>query len=189
LVTPNLNSEETDAKDNRGPEAESRKRKEKHKPNRLLLFNPQRDTIFLRSLDTSANELHNMMHDIEGIDCIQHLALPLKRGRWFPSQGTWHHVLSFMRQLKTVTFMIGSSEKTWKGIQQTIELRDLEEWFMDGRCRDVGKGEGYVIDVSDVASRMRRLTEVTSRRYPTTYRASACAIQFRVVAWKRGDWS
>ena len=173
----------------RGFDAETRRRQQKHKPYRFLHFNPQRDTVFLRSLDAPANELHTLMHDIEGIEHIQHLALPLEKGRWHPSQGVWHHILSSMRELKTVTFMIGSTEKTWRGSRQTIELRDVEQWFMDGRCRDVGIEDGHAIDVSEVGSRMRKLTDVTSRRYPPRYRSVACEINFRVVAWKRGDGS
>ncbi|KAE9381824.1 hypothetical protein N431DRAFT_491131 [Stipitochalara longipes BDJ] len=168
-----------------GPGAETRKYEQKHKPNRFLYFNPERDTIFLRSLDTFPNELHTLMHDIQGIGSIQHLALPLEKGCWLPLNGIWHHILSSMPELKTVTFMIGSKEKTWKGSQRTIELRDVEQWFMDGRCRDVGHGDGSAIDVNEVGSRMRTLTATTSRRYSPRYRSLACAINFRVVAWKR----
>jgi hypothetical protein len=123
------------------------------------------------------------MQDIQGMEYIQHLALPLEKGCWLPSQGIWHHILSSMPALKTVTFMIGSKEKTWRDTQRTIELRDVEQWFMDGRCRDVGHG-----DVNEVGSLMRKLTTSTSRRYSPRYRSRSCAINFRVVAWKRGNW-
>jgi hypothetical protein len=89
-----------------------------------------------------------------------------------------------MPALKTVTFMIGSMEKSWRGAQQTIELRDVEQWFEDGRCRNVGFGD-KAIDVSDVGVRMRRLTDTTSRSYHPRFRSAASAINFRVVAWKR----
>ena len=97
-----------------------------------------------------------------------------------------HQVLASMRQLKTVTFMIGSSEKTWRGAQQTIELRDVEQWFMDGRSRDVGN-DGLAVDVSEVTSHMRNLIESNTRSYVGARKSSARAINFRVVAWKRGD--
>jgi hypothetical protein len=174
----------------RGPGAESRRQQEP-KPNRTLHFNPERDTIFFRSLDFPQNELSSFVHQINGMNTIQNLAIPLELWKGIPSKLQWHGILSSMPELKTVTFMVGSKEKSWRGIQQSIELRDVEQWFVDGRSREVHRGNGGTIDVKDVEPCLKRLLPYTSYTYVVTRtgrrsrRAVRRVVHIRVVAWKR----
>jgi hypothetical protein len=100
-----------------------------------------------------------------------------------------------MPELKTVTFMVGSKEKSWRGTQRSIELRDVEQWFMDGRSREVRRGNGGTIDVKDVEPYLKGLLPFTSYAYvvsPTGRRSRRPAmrvVNIRVVAWKRGGRS
>ena len=180
----------------RGPGAESRRRRRQQepKPNRTLHFNPERDTIFFRSLDYAPNELGSL-HQINGINTIQNLAIPLELRNGIPSKSEWHGILSSMPELKTVTFMVGSKEKSWRGTQRSIELRDMEQWFVDGRSREVRRGNGGTIDVKDVEPYLKGLLPFTSYAYvvsPTGRRSRRPAmrvVNIRVVAWKRGGRS
>jgi len=90
-----------------------------------------------------------------------------------------------MPALKTITLMIGSKEKSWKrgGL---IELRDLEQWFVDGRERNVQHG-GVVMDIGDVARYLMNLDPLT-RAWPVGGRNIVGGyINVRLVAWKRGN--
>jgi hypothetical protein len=125
------------------------------------------------------------------MNTIQNLAIPLELGKGIPSKLQWHGILSSMPELKTVTFMVGSKEKSWRGIQQSIELRDVEQWFVDGRSREVHRGNGGTIDVKDVEPYLKRLLPYTSYTYVVTRtgrrsrRAVRRVVHIRVVAWKR----
>jgi hypothetical protein len=178
-----------------GPGAESRRHRRQQqepKPNKTLHFNPERDTIFFRSLDYLPNEL-GCLHQINGINTIQNLAIPMELRKGIPSMLEWHGILSSMPELKTLTFMVGSKEKSWKGSQRSIELRDVEQWFVDGRSRAVRRGNGGAIDVMDVESYLTGLIPlppyayVVDRTGRRSRRRSPAmrVVNVRVVAWKR----
>jgi hypothetical protein len=88
-----------------------------------------------------------------------------------------------MKALKTVTFMIGSKEKSWKG-SQSIELRDVEQWYVDGRSRDILCGSTRV-DVRDVGTFMTSLPQKRVPLWLTPGTTKERAINVRVVAWKK----
>ncbi len=50
--------------------------------------------------------------------------------------------------LDTLTLLVGEKEKGW-GKGKYVELRDVEEWFVDGRERKVDV-DGVTLDVADV---------------------------------------
>lgn len=96
-------------------------------------------------------------------------------------------------ELKTVTFMVGSKEKSYRGTQRSIELRDVEQWFVDGRSRDIHKGDGGTIDVDDVGSYLKNQVPFTSYTSSSNGghrrligRPGSRVVNVRVVAWKRG---
>ncbi len=91
-----------------------------------------------------------------------------------------------MPALKTLTFMLGSKEKSWRGTQRGIELRDFEQWFVDGRSRDVCRGNGGKVDVKDVESYMRTTTAAIGGLYEIGSKSGNRTVNVRVVAWKRG---
>lgn len=98
-------------------------------------------------------------------------------------------ILVRMQALKTLTFMLGSKEKSWRGTQRGIELRDMEQWFVDGRSRDVFRGNGGMIDVKEVESVYAKPFAVRSHAYlyPPRSRIVNRVVSVRVVAWKRGS--
>jgi hypothetical protein len=156
-------------------------------PNQILHFNPEQDTIFLRSLDNyRANDLGSIIDRFHGIHNIQHLAVPLEQ-KGIPTRKEWHKILNSMPVLKTLTFMLGSKEKSWRGTQRGIELRDFEQWFVDGRSRDVCRGNGGKVDVKDVESHMRTTTAAIGGLYEFGSKARNRTVNVRVVAWKRGS--
>ena len=111
-----------------------------------------------------------------------------------------------MRSLKTLTLMIGCEEKSWRA-GKWVELRDLEEWYVDGRARKVelrGKWDssGYdtlypygsfrqMVDISKLAEMYMHSTVFESgRNVPADIRRVAGwknpkAVNLRIVAWKR----
>jgi hypothetical protein len=160
-------------------------RAQKPWPNKTLYFSPERDTVFLRPLDYQPNELWDFISKIDYINTIQHLALPLEQ-QGVPSRKKMHDILAAMSALKTLTFMIGSKEKSWRGTQRGVELRDVEQWFVDGRSRDVFRGNGGMIDVKDVESFYARPFGMRSHINVPRPRMWNRVINVRVVAWKRG---
>lgn len=84
------------------------------------------------------------------------------------------------RDLKTVTFMLGCAEKGWFG-HPSIELRDLEQWFADGRKRTV-EVSGQRMDISELAGFMNSTgyrIAINAPPYPRK------PFNIRVVTWKR----
>jgi hypothetical protein len=158
-------------------------------PNKTIHFRPEYDTIFLRSLDNyKQNDLGSFIGRFDGMETIQHLAIPLEQ-RGIPSRREWQRILGSMQALKTLTFMVGSKEKTWRGSHRGIELRDVEQWFVDGRDRDVCRGNGGKVDVKDVESYMKSSTAVIGSVYHIGSRSRNRVVNVRVVAWKRGGRS
>lgn len=46
------------------------------------------------------------------------------------------------QDLKTLKFLVGGRDQSWTE-EGEIELRDVEEWFVDGRDRGYRQGSGY----------------------------------------------
>lgn len=114
---------------------------------KTLSFIPESDTVFFRSLDRPQGGLQSMACSVMGFENIQHLALPLQ-GTGLPLRNEWRMTLGLFRDLKTLTFLVGGRDQSWFGEEQ-IELRDVEEWFADGRQRLV-KVDKFLLDVSEV---------------------------------------
>jgi hypothetical protein len=126
------------------------------------------------------------MNRISGIDTIQHLAIPLEQ-QGLPSRYEWRSILWSMKALKTLTFMVGSKEKSWQDSQRGIELRDVEQWYVDGRSRDiVCGGSGGRIDVKEVGTFMTSPPYTKVPGYVPGTRYQKRLVNVRIVAWKRG---
>jgi hypothetical protein len=148
-------------------------------------FNPDRDTIFFRSLNYPLVDLGSFVNEIIGIATIQHLAVPLEQ-KGLPSRDEWQLILWSMKALKTLTFMVGSKEKCWQGSQRGIELRDFEQWYVDGRSREINcRGSGGRIDVRDVGTFMTSPPYVKVPGYVPGTPFQIRGVNVRVVAWKR----
>ncbi|KUJ23989.1 uncharacterized protein LY89DRAFT_679252 [Mollisia scopiformis] len=149
------------------------------------VFTPERDTIFFRPMDHSlGNSLRSLPSNFRGhIVRIQHIAIPLDLKKGVSSTRWWASELVAFPKLKTLTFMLGCTEKSWTG-DRSIELRDMEQWFVDGRKRTVEidlewpsermwqKRNAGVVDVSELPAFVARA--VPHRQ-----------LAVRVVAWKR----
>lgn len=154
-------------------------------PNGFIHFVPSRDTIFLRTLDNANFSLGTSGWRMKGVELIQHLAVPLDSKKGLPSRTEWGNMLLELRALKTITFLIGCEEKSWKG-ERPIELRDMEQWFVDGRYRLVRNGRERM-DIADVPAYL--MGKDFSRRPPGPEARPGTApkiVNVRVVAWKRG---
>lgn len=155
-------------------------------------FVPERDTLFFRPMDHSLdNRVQALSLAFLGLHQIEHLAIPLDIKRPIPHSIQWASDMSdrFCLKLKTLTFMLGCEEKSWLG-DASIELRDLEQWCVDGRRRMVKINyAGWVqlhedrspFDISELSGRMVAEDE---RRYRRV-RAGRKPLKVRVVAWKR----
>jgi hypothetical protein len=91
-----------------------------------------------------------------------------------------------MKSLKILTLMVGGRENSWLG-RHNIVLRDVEEWFADGRSRTYNCG-GQMMDIEDVVKylngrrfeeRIRRPTNISIPRFR--------GINVRAVAWKKEE--
>jgi hypothetical protein len=130
------------------------------------------------------NGTSSIPYMIDGINAIQHLAIALK-DRGLPSPREWRRLLVTLKELKTVTFLLGCEEKSWSD-KKHIELRDLEEWYVDGRDRLISCYTGEKIDVRTVGSYMtrREFHRKGIQISPASTRAPAM-VTIRVMAWKR----
>lgn len=149
-----------------------------------LPFIPERDTIFFRSLDRPQGGLQSLACSVAGFENIQHLALPL------PSNGLslrneWRMCLGLFRDLKTLTFLVGSKEQSWVEDGE-IELRDVEEWFADGRDRMV-KVDKWLLDVSEVGPFLSGVN--FEERMRGSWDDEWEGINVRVAAWKKRQWN
>jgi hypothetical protein len=111
-------------------------------------FVPERDTIFFRPLGRSPNDGLKCLRDRIAVSKIQHLALLLPPNG-MPMRGQWRKSSHDFEDLKTLTFMLGGRDQSWMG-EGEIELRELEEWFLDGRTREY-KVREWIFDVDEVA--------------------------------------
>ena len=122
-----------------------------------------------------------MACSIAGFENIQHLALPL-HGSGLPLKNEWKMCLGLFRNLKTLTFMVGGKDQSWFG-ENDIELRDVEEWYMDGRPREI-KIDRWLMNVNEVG---RFLSGICfEQRMRGSWNEEWEGLNVRVVAWKKG---
>ena len=97
-------------------------------------FVPERDTIFFGSLDhIHSNGLASLHRSISVVSKIQHLALPLPPHS-LPLRNEWLGMLHDFDDPKALTFLVGGTDQSWVN-EGEIELRDVEDWLVDGRDR------------------------------------------------------
>jgi hypothetical protein len=151
---------------------------------KAIFFVPDSDTIFHRSLDTPSAGLLALSLNMHNSDKIQHLALPLPTAGW-GLYDQWKMAFVRMKSLKTLTLMVGGSDNSWLG-RHNIVLRDVEEWFADGRSRTYSCG-GRMMDIEDVVKYLsgRRFEEMI-RRPANISVPEFRGINVRAVAWKKG---
>lgn len=89
------------------------------------------------------------------------------------------------RDLKTLTFLVGSKEQSWVEDGE-IELRDVEEWFADGRDRMV-KVDKWLLDVSEVGPFLSGVN--FEERMRGSWDDEWEGINVRVAAWKKRQWN
>ncbi|KAK2628074.1 hypothetical protein QTJ16_002720 [Diplocarpon rosae] len=161
-------------------------------PRPIVRLCSSRDTVFFRTLDLfSSDPLGNVLRSICGPNNnIQHLALPLNLDDLAQAK-TWAPSLRRLRRLRSVTFMVGSKEKSWAK-SGAIELRPLDQWFADGRDRWIERGcaKEAIIDVTEVATWLLtpdlRVLRALRRALPLSQPTRIChPISIRVVAWKK----
>jgi len=99
------------------------------------------------------------------------------------SSQTRKRALLSLGALKTLTLLVGEKEKSWKG-EKWIQLRDVEEWFSDGRQREVSC-EGLTLDVADLGTFMSGERWIWFVCFGSG--VEWAGIHVRVAAWKRGD--
>jgi hypothetical protein len=131
-----------------------------------------------------------------GMSSLQHIAIPLDLKRSVSRHLFWPNDFYYFPKLKTLTFMLGCAEKTWRG-DPSIELRDMEEWFADGRQRTVlvagyfmqlpHDGEGYA-KTGQMSERWRdrcRRDIADLAKILERFAGPHRNLAVRVVAWKR----
>lgn len=151
-------------------------------PEKPLPFIPERDTIFFRSLDRPQGGLQSLACSVTGFENIQHLALPLQKSG-LPLRNEWKMCLGLFRDLKTLTFLVGGKDQSWVG-EEEIELRNIEEWFVDGRERMM-KCDGWSLDVAEIG---RFLSGANfEERMKGSWDDEWNGVNARVVAWKKGE--
>lgn len=147
-----------------------------------LPFIPDIDTVFFRSMDRPQGGLQSLACNLAGFENVRHLALPLPSNS-LPLRNEWKMCLSLFRDLQTLTFLVGCKEQTWVEDEE-IELRDVEEWFLDGRERRV-KVDKWLLDVSEVGRFLSGLN--FEQRMRGSWDEDWKGINVRVVAWRKGD--
>ncbi|KUJ14164.1 uncharacterized protein LY89DRAFT_751893 [Mollisia scopiformis] len=161
-----------------------------------LEFVPERDTIFLRSIDKHGDFPQLPTSHFRGLDKIQHLALCLHRTS-LTLHNSWKNVLvSQFVNLKTLSFMLGGQDQSWVDDGQIV-LRDLEEWFLDGRPRQM-RVDDWLLDISEVGQYLSggmfdngiksrsRPKQMTWGMKPGWVRADHWeGLNVRVVAWSK----
>jgi hypothetical protein len=175
------------------------------RPASTVPFTPETDTIFLRSLGSPLEFPSYLQNHFLYMSKIQHIAFPLNLKKVpLPRHFVW--ILNAMRSLKTLTLMIGCEEKSWRA-GEWVELRDLEEWYVDGRARKVelrGKWDpngydtlypswsfGQMVDISKLAEMyMHSAVFGSDRNVPPDIRRvpgwkAPKAVNLRIVTWKR----
>ncbi|PVH88363.1 hypothetical protein DL98DRAFT_648504 [Cadophora sp. DSE1049] len=158
-----------------------------------LYYVPSHDTIFLRSLDLfNSNSLARYSPPYIGyspLRRIQHLALPFdpdvlsQLTHWVPQLGLIH-------DLKSLTLMVGSKEKSWFA-GGGVELRPLHQWFADGRTKWIGSGgERAVVLLFEELTKWLsnpndKSLDLDGPLVPAANGKYSGTISVRIVAWKK----
>lgn len=109
--------------------------------------------MFFRSIDSPPGGLQSLASQIYGTDKIQHLALSFESNS-LSLRLEWKRTLAtHFPNLKTLTWMLGGKDQSWVEDKEIV-LRDLEEWYTDGRERQMLVESTYLLDVSEVGKYM-----------------------------------
>lgn len=138
------------------------------------------DTVLLREAEVRKHSWFstNLYLDFCG---LKHMALPLSVFDSRYSKGPYPIALAnmiFELRLETLTLVLGAYHNTWLSVKY-VELRDLEEFFLDGRDRSFEWGS-WKGDISELAGYLEGLTRGI-RAIPIF------AKHVRVVAWNKKD--
>jgi len=79
--------------------------------------------------------------------------------------------------------MVGGRDQSWLS-EEEIELRDVEEWFADGRDRTV-KVERWLLDVTEIGKFLGGAK--FEARMRGSWDDGWQGINVRCVAWKKGN--
>lgn len=151
---------------------------------------PTLDTIFLRSLDQLNPDPMSGFTVTDrrfiGIREIQHLALPFDATA-LSLCANWAPTLNLMRNLKSLTLMVGSSEKSWV-TDGAAELRPLYQWFADGRNKwiDFSGERSALILISQLSTWLANPEDPSLQEtLPFVPGRQSIPLSVRIVAWKR----
>jgi hypothetical protein len=150
-----------------------------------LRFNPALDTIFFRSLDQPFGKggLLELSHHVNNVEWIQHLAVPLCSA-YLPPNNEWKRAIANMRDLKTLTYVVGDMNQ-WVGCRYA-KLRDVEEWFVDGRDTRCLECDFLCLDVKELGRYLsgRKFEQRVKASHGWRFGDEWKGINVRVVAWK-----
>jgi hypothetical protein len=132
-------------------------------------------------MDAPQGGIQSIARSMTGFDCIQHLAIPLP-SRGLNLRNEWKRCLALFQDLKTLTFLVGGNDQNWLG-EGEIELRDVEEWFVDGRARTVSV-EGWSLDIGEVSQFLGG--RCFEERMRGAWDSEWMGVNVRCVAWKKG---
>jgi hypothetical protein len=148
---------------------------------KALPFIPESDTVFFRSLDKPQGGLQSIACGVSGFENIQHLALPLQPSG-LPLKNDWKMCLGLFRDLKTLTFLVGGKDQSWID-EEEIELRDIEEWYSDGRDRLI-KVDKWLLDIGEIGEFLSSVC--FEQRMKGSWDDEWLSVNVRVVAWAKG---
>lgn len=126
----------------------------------------------------------SLSRNVKNANKIKHLALSIPEAGW-SLHSSWMKSLASMANLRTLTLMVGGRENTWLG-RQEIELRDVEEWFADGRTRTY-KCDRWMMDIADVVRYLGGKVFEARLRGPAQAHKPDFQINVRAVAWKKDE--
>lgn len=158
-------------------------------PNPRLAFDFEHDTVFFRPVSSSfliqdnPSLLVNFIRASHSI--VQHIAFPICLKRELHVRDL-RATLSAFIGLKSLTLMLGCEEKSWRG-DSSIELRDLREWFADGRSRTIIVEDPTTFHKKH-CPQCRQLCDITDLAQLIAQRLRPRDIAVRIVAWKRRTW-
>lgn len=155
-------------------------------PNPRPVFSPRRDTIFFRAMGHSiANEPKEIY--LNGMGQLRHIAIPFEMKK-LVRQSSFSTLSMRFPNLQTLTLVLGCEEKSHRG-DPSIELRNLDEWFADGRPRTAKVVNGdHIRRAAPTQAELVTLRDVAElptiiSRWAQTRPGSSIAV--RIVAWKR----
>jgi len=140
---------------------------------------PERDTVFLRSFGGSLYDFAVRCTDFHG---LRHLALPFS-GMLLGPRRELKAVLRRFPELETLTLVVGSGALGFARGETWVQLRDVEEWFADGRERMAKLYGDLEMDVGVVAKWLERRLRLVGMAGYVVVRPN---FKVRVVAARRG---